>query len=103
MLTKSSSLSVHIGMGIKSATMNRFLTLIHRYTRGNYEHDDTLAGAGLPMRAEGSNCETTRSPLDLPLHKPSCIDNEYTDHGGNPKVEPLPRSCFLVKPLITVL
>lgn len=75
--------------------MSCFLTLIHRYTLGNYEHDDTLADAELPMRAEGSSCETTRSPLDLPLYKPSSIDNEYTDHGGNPKVEPSPRSYLV--------
>jgi len=75
--------------------MSCFLTLIHRYTRGNYEQDDTLADAEPPVRAEGSSCETTRSPLDLPLYKPSCIDNEYTDYGGNPKVVLSPRSYLV--------
>ena len=67
--------------------MNRPLTLIRRYTRGHYEHEDTLADAESPVDAEGSDCEITRSPLDLPLYKPSCIDNEYTDHASNPKVK----------------
>lgn len=83
--------------------MNCPLILVYRYTRGNYEHDDTLADTEPPMRVEGSSCETTRSPLDLPLHKPTCIDNEYTDHGGNPKVQPSPRPCSLARPLISVL
>ncbi|KAF9650657.1 phospholipid diacylglycerol acyltransferase [Thelephora ganbajun] len=48
--------------------------------------EHTLADAELPTRAEDSNCETTRSPLDVSLHKPSCIDNEYTDQTRNPKV-----------------
>lgn len=61
------------------------LTVTYRYTRGQYEHEDTLADEP-PTCAEDSECETTRSPLDLPLHKPSCIDNEYTDHTLNPKV-----------------
>jgi len=56
------------------------------YTRGQYEHDDTLADAEQSECPGESNCGTTRSPLDLPLHKPSCIDHEYTDHTVNPKV-----------------
>jgi len=64
----------------------RILTPTRRYTRGQYEHEDTIADAEPPTCAEGPDCETTRSPLDLPLHKPSCIDNEYTDHTANPKV-----------------
>ena len=59
---------------------------IHRYIRGKYEHEDTLADSEQPACPEESNCEITRSPLDLPLHKPSCIDNEYTDQTRNPKV-----------------
>jgi len=81
---------------------NRFLTLIHRYTRGQYEHEDTLADAELPMNAEGSDCETTRSPLDLPLYKSSCIDNEYTDHATTPKVKLSSLSPLLAKSLIAV-
>lgn len=61
-------------------------THIHRYTRGQYEHDDTLADSEQPACPEESNCEITRSPLDLPLHRPSCIDNEYTDQTRSPKV-----------------
>jgi len=57
-----------------------FLTSARRYTSGRYEHQDTMADE------EGPECKTTRCPLDLPLHKPSCIDNEYTDHATNPKV-----------------
>lgn len=72
----------------------RFLTVTHRYTRGQYEHEDTLAEADPPICAEDSDCETTRSPLDLPLHKPSCIDHEYTDHTTNPKVPWPPRLRF---------
>jgi hypothetical protein len=61
---------------------------LHRYTRGRYEHEDadTLAEEERPACPEESNCEITRSPLDLPLHKPSCIDNEYTDQTTSPKV-----------------
>ena len=81
---------------------NRFLTLIHRYTRGQYEHEDTLADAELPINVEGSDCETTRSPLDLPLFKPSCIDNEYTDHATTPKVKLSSRPRLLAKPLVAV-
>jgi len=66
--------------------MCRFLTITHRYTRGRYEHEDILADAEPPTCAEDSECKTTRSPLDFPLHKPSCIDNEYTDRTINPKV-----------------
>ena len=66
--------------------MHPFLTAIRRYTHGQYEHDDTIADAEPPICAEESECETTRSPLDLPLHKHSCIDHEYTDHTTSPKV-----------------
>ena len=80
--------------------MNRFLTLIYRYTRGRYEHEDILADAEAPVQAEGSSCETTRSPLDLPLYRPSCIDNGYTDHATNPKVRFSSCLRLLAKPLI---
>ena len=77
---------------IEGMITSRFLSLMHRYTRGKYEHDDTLADTESPAYVEDSGCEpaqceTTRVPLDLPLHKPSCIDHEYTDHERNPKVQ----------------
>jgi len=85
-LTISLSLSAHIGWCPGNAVVYRSLTITHRYTRGQFEHEDTLADAEPPTCAEDSECETTRSPLDLPLHKHSCIDNEYTDQTRNPKV-----------------
>jgi hypothetical protein len=81
--------------------MYHFLTSL-RYTRGQYEHEDTLADAEPPMCAEDQDCETPRSPLDLPLHRPSCIDNEYTDQTRNPKVLRLLCSGVLDKSLIAI-
>ena len=77
---------------------------MHRYTRGKYEHDDILADTDSPEYGEDSDCataqcETTRAPLDLPLHKPSCIDHEYTDHERNPKVMQWVYLDLLAKPL----
>ena len=66
--------------------VRRFLTPTRRYTHGKYEHEDTLVDAEPSTCAGDPKCEITRSPLDLPLHKPSCIDNEYTDQTKNPKV-----------------
>lgn len=81
------SLSVRIGMTCYGGQRYTIAYIhIHRYTRGQYEHEDTLADSEEPPCPEESSCEITRSPLDLPLHKPSCIDNEYTDQTRNPKV-----------------
>lgn len=69
--------------------MNRhpLMLRIHRYTRGQYEHEDALAESEQLACPEEPNCETMRrSPLNSPMHKPSCIDNEYSDHTRSPKV-----------------
>ena len=71
--TTSPSLTVRIGRAIGLNKDYHFLTSASRYTRGQYEHEDSLADAG----ADNPDYETTRLSLDLPLHKPSCIDNEY--------------------------
>jgi len=56
------------------------------YTQGEYEHDETLADEADATCSESSECSSPRTPLDLPLFRPSWIDNEYTDEKVNPKV-----------------
>jgi len=56
------------------------------YTRGEYEHDDTLADAGDAVCANSSDCVSPRAPLDLPLLRQSWIDAEYTDESVSPKI-----------------
>ena len=59
-----------------------------RYARGSYEHDDNAADSASPrcVDPEDEECQTPRTPLDLPLRMSSYIDAEYSDLEGSPVV-----------------
>lgn len=57
-----------------------------RYTRGEYEYDEMNTDAADAMCHNSSECKTPRTPLDMPLFRPSWIDYEYTNDTVMPKV-----------------
>ncbi|KAL1736356.1 Lecithin:cholesterol acyltransferase-domain-containing protein [Schizophyllum commune] len=58
------------------------------YARGSYEHDDNAADSASPrcVDPEDEECQTPRTPLDLPLRMSSYIDAEYSDLEGSPVI-----------------
>jgi phospholipid:diacylglycerol acyltransferase len=41
---------------------------------------------GTCAESDGTDCETPRPPLDLPLSKKSWIDYEFSDLNASPKI-----------------
>ncbi|GJE91506.1 LACT-domain-containing protein [Phanerochaete sordida] len=56
------------------------------YMRGDYEHDDVQPDQPGAVCDNSTDCLTPRAPLDMPLHRKSWIDADYTDLGVTPKI-----------------
>ncbi|KDQ55163.1 hypothetical protein JAAARDRAFT_37689 [Jaapia argillacea MUCL 33604] len=57
-----------------------------RYSRGEYEFDETMADGPNAVCYNTTNCETPRPPLDMPMLRRSWIDSDYTNESVSPKI-----------------
>ncbi|TDL20055.1 phospholipid diacylglycerol acyltransferase [Rickenella mellea] len=56
------------------------------YARGEYEYDDSQADSPNAQCFNGTDCDTPRTPLDLPLARKNWIDAEVSDDTCQPRV-----------------